>query len=97
MKNPIISDLPVVQNFTSSNSNDVPNQFLIKFKDKIVFQSYSSIIAVKVHSTGKIYLDANKWDYSKTTGRYRNEFLEMDKKQIVAAIKSGQIELIDLN
>lgn len=97
MQNPIISNLPKIENLTSQCGGEVPNQFLIKFGDKSVFQSYSSIIAVKDHKTGKIYLDASKWDYSKTTGKYRNQFLGMDKKETLKAIESGRIELVDLN
>ena len=35
-----------------------------------IFQSYQSTIVKKVG--GKVYLDINKWDYSVTTGKYRN-------------------------
>ena len=64
-----------VSNFTSSNGNKIANQFLIREKEKETFQSYNSIIAVKNYKTGKTYLDFYYWDYSVTTGKYRNEFL----------------------
>jgi len=44
-----------------------------------------------------VYLDCNKWDYSVTTGRYRNQFLGETKKETQAKIDSGEYALVDLN
>jgi len=90
-----IKNLPKVENMLSSNMNSIPNQFIIKTKNAVIFQSYSTIIAVK--SDNKIYLDKNSWDYSVTTGKYRNLFLGFDKKETEKQIKNGQIILTDLN
>lgn len=84
-----------ISNFASSNGNDVPNQFLIEFEEIDVFQSYSSIIGIKFWGKG-IVLDVDKWDYSRTTGKYRNQFTRMDKKETEAAIKSGTVVLAPL-
>jgi len=86
-----------VENFKSVRSGrEVANQFRI-FTDKgCYFQSYNTVIAFKPFS-GKIQLDANSWDYSVTTGKYRNEFLSEKKKETEAKIKSGEYELVDLN
>lgn len=43
------------------------------------------------------YLDKNKWDYSTTTEKYRNQFLGETKKETEAKIKSGEYALVDLN
>jgi len=85
-----------IQNMRSSNGNDVPNQFEIFTDMGKYFQSYSSMIAFKPFS-GKIVLDANKWDYSKTTGIYRNQFLGESIKETRKKIKSGEYILADLN
>ena len=61
-----------VQNMTSNNGNKIANQFVIYTDNGSIFQSYNSTI-VKIDS-GKTYLDKNTWDYSKTTGKYRNIF-----------------------
>lgn len=63
------------------------------------FQSYQSIIVKIVTAFGipKIYLDINKWDYSITTGKYRNQFLGETKKETQAKIDSGEYVLTDLN
>lgn len=52
----------------------VANQFIIMDGDITVFQSYYSTIATidGYHYTMTIGRD---WDYSVTTGRYRNEFM----------------------
>ena len=92
----VLKSIPNVQNMRSSNSNDVPNQFEIYTKDGKFFQSYSTVIAAKLND-GRILLDARKWDYSTTTGKYRNQFLNMDKKETERAIKDGHIKLVDLN
>lgn len=85
-----------VENMQSSNGNDVPNQFIIRTKNGVYFQSYSSVIAFRSRE-GKIYLDCNKWDYSVTTGKYRNQFLMETKKETEVKIKTGEYKLIDMN
>jgi hypothetical protein len=77
------------------NNGPVKNQFEIQTDKGIVFQSYNSIIAAKID--GKIYLDTNKWDYSVTTGKYRNQFLDEKKADTERKIKSGEYILTDLN
>lgn len=85
-----------VENMTSSKGNKVPNQFIIIDKNKgVYFQSYNSIIAKK--KAGRVYLDKRYWDYSVTTGKYRNQFLGETRKETEAKIKSGEYILTDLN
>lgn len=72
------------------------NQFYISTDEGIYFQSYNSII-VFVPMYGKTKLDETYWDYSKTTGKYRNLFLGETKKEIQAKIDSGEYELTNLN
>jgi hypothetical protein len=86
-----------VSNFTSNSGNKVANQFLITEKNKTTFQSYNSIIAVKNHKTKKTYLDKLYWDYSVTTGKYRNEFLGEGIAQTRKKIDSGEYKLKNLN
>ena len=45
----------------------------------------------------KLYLDREKWDYSKTTGKYRNQFLGETKAETQKKIDSGEYMLADLN
>ena len=85
-----------VQNMLSSRGNKVPNQFEIFTKDGKYFQSYSSVIAC-IDKTGRVFLDADKWDYSKTTGVYRNKFLRETVKDTRKKIDSGEYKLVNLN
>ena len=84
-----------VQNMTSARWNTIANQFIINDKGEEYFQSYESIIAKK--SQGKIYLDEYFWDYSVTTGKYRNDFLGEKKIDTQRKIDSGEYILTDLN
>jgi hypothetical protein len=85
-----------VENMESSRGNTIPNQFIITTDKGSYFQSYNSIIAF-IPLSGKIQLDSNKWDYSTTTGKYRNQFLNETKKETQQKIDSGIYELTDLN
>ena len=84
-----------VENMTSPQGNKVANQFIITDKGDEYFQSYKSIIAKR--SKNKIYLDDVFWDYSRTTGKYRNEFLGEGIAETRKKIKSGEYILTDLN
>lgn len=85
-----------VSNMTNGKGNKATNQFEIEGEDgSITFQSYTSVIAVK--KNGKITLDADKWDYSKTTGKFRNIFLNEKKADTERKIKDGTYLLANLN
>ena len=84
------------QNMLSSNGNPVPNQFELFGDGKRIFQSYRSTIAV-MEANKPTLLDAEKWDYSVTTGKYRNQFLGESIKETRAKIASGEYILTNLN
>ena len=44
-----------------------------------------------------IILDVNRWDYSTTTGRYRNIFLNENKKLTESKIKNNTYLLANIN
>jgi hypothetical protein len=92
----------------SPNGKEVPNQFIISeegresngnFIKKEVFQSYKSIIAERIiwNDRTDITLDKNYWDYSTTTGKYRNQFLGEGIEETRKKIASGEYKLDDLN
>ena len=92
-----------VENMTSTNGNKVANQFIITDDNgNKVFQSYSSII-VKVSKKippingNQIFLDQKYWNFSNTTGKYRNIFLNETIEDTRAKIKNGTYILTDLN
>jgi len=89
-----------VQNMTSNKGNKIANQFIIKDDDNVeYFQSYNSVIVKRIvgSSFTAIFLDENKWDYSVTTSKYRNIFLNETKKETQKKIDQGIYELTDLN
>lgn len=86
-----------VKNMTSNNGNDIANQFEIRTENGVYFQSYDSIIAFRPYGNKKIQLDKNFWDYSKTTSKYRNMFLNETKKETEQMIASKSYLLKDLN
>ena len=66
-----------VKNMTSTHGNKIANQFIIMDDEHftITFQSYESeIIRIDYHNeTITIFPD---YDYSTTTGKYRNKFMK---------------------
>lgn len=86
-----------IQNMTSTSGNTVANQFIVDTEDGTYFQSYSSVIAFKPRNGEPIQLDARMWDCSRTTGKYRNQFLGEGITETRAKIKNGTYVLTDLN
>lgn len=86
-----------VVNLKSGKGNTIANQFEITAPGGRYFQSYRSMIVFIPAGGGKTQLDAHYWDYSKTTGKYRNLFLGENKAATEAKIKSGEYILTDLN
>jgi hypothetical protein len=82
-------------NLTSPQGNKVPNQIVITGDGSETFQSYGTTIATK---NGKgVELDRKFWNYSRTTSKYRNVFLDETTKETEAKIKDGTYALADLN
>lgn len=101
-----------VQNMTSARGNPVPNQFIISgvtkrlnFKGRNIliegraFQSYDSTIVLIAgwQHDHAVFLDEKFWNYSNTTGKYRNSFLQETKRETQAKIDSGEYVLTNLN
>jgi hypothetical protein len=74
------------------NFCDVKNQFVIYTEKGTFFQSYDSPI-VFISNSGKTYI-SDHWDYSVTTGKYRNKFLGETKKETSRKIDFGDYELV---
>jgi len=85
-----------VENMRSAKGNSIPNQFIVETEKGLYFQSYHSVIAFKPLS-GPVQLDREKWDYSRTTAKYRNLFLGETSKETLEKIRTGEYILVDLN
>lgn len=96
----VLNNIKVENCNSISSYGKVANQFIItittKKGTKHIFQSYNSVIAVE-DEHGNITLDKNKWDYSRTTGKYRNQFLGETTAETRKKIKDGIYKLKDLN
>jgi hypothetical protein len=73
------------------------NQIVMSDSQREMFQSYDTVIAIRWRSSGKVELDKDKWNYSKTTAKYRNQFLCETTKETQAKINSGEYKLCNLN
>ena len=85
-----------VYNMESPNGNKVANQFEIYTDEGKYFRSYKSIIAFK-DNKGQVFLDDYYWNYSRTTSKYRNMFLNEGVNDTREKIKSGEYKLKNLN
>lgn len=94
-----VTKLDVV-NFTSDRTGRaIPNQFIITDGQNKVFKSYNSIIAEQREQGGgfdDVLIFGKDYDYSQTTNKYLNKFLEMlgykeiaNKKDREKAIDKG--------
>ena len=94
-----------VENMTGRSGKPVANQFIltgnightVSIRE---FQSYRSIIVRQTTRPDGLVitrLDKTFWDYSKTTGKYRNQFLGESKAETQKKIDSGEYILTDLN
>jgi len=87
-----------VYNMTSPRTGgNVANQFEIITPKGTYFQSYNSIIAFKPNDSRRIQLDSYYWDYSRTTGKYRNQFLNEGIAETREKIKRKEYLLTNLN
>lgn len=71
------------------------NQFIVTDGEKTILQSYQSVIAIK--ENGNVTLDRETWNYSPTTSKYRNRFLNETTKETQQKIDAGVYILADLN
>tara|TARA_R100000655_G_C2925550_1_gene183069 strand:+ start:371 stop:652 length:282 start_codon:yes stop_codon:yes gene_type:complete len=87
-----------VRQMTSSKSGQpVANQFIIYTNKGTYFQSYNSIIAHKRAKDGQIFLDECYWDYSRTTSKYRGDYLGEYTAETRQKIKEKKYKLTNLN
>ena len=96
----VMNSISVRNCYSPSTGKEIANQFVIRQQTdkgvREIFQSYRSVIAV-IDEDGNVTLDSKKWDYSVTTGRYRNQFLGEGIDETRKKIKQGIYALADLN
>ena len=78
-----------VQNLASPRSGrDVPNQFELVCENGIAFQSYGTLIAVRMNG-GFLYL-TDSHDYSKTTSKYATQWTGWSTAERRRGLESGR-------
>lgn len=86
--------------YSPRTNTPVKNQYRITMEsprgEKIeIFQSYKTIIAR--YDSGKLTLDTNAMNYSKTTSKYLYQFTNSSKAQLEERIKEGLVKVRNLN
>lgn len=82
--------LPKVKNLLSPKTGKaIPNQFVISCKDRAIFQSYETLVAVAKHDIKTVRV-MNKY-YSRTTSKYTNEFLNQYKNYTVIRVDNLEV------
>lgn len=84
----------LVRNLKSAKGNTIANQFIIDNDYVVYFQSYESIIITLDLWTKTIFVHED-YNYSKTTGKYRNLFFEEYGFSGLANIKTLEKALQD--
>ena len=87
-----------VHNMTSARTGkEVANQFVVHVDNTITFQSYNSTI-ITIDFDNKTIQVYSEYDYSRTTAKYRNQFLSdyfysiSNKKSFEKALQAGEID-----
>jgi hypothetical protein len=91
-----LGNFRTVSNMRSNKGTIISNQFIVETDTETIFQSYATIICIRTHE-GKIILDESAWNYSKTTGKYRNIMLGENTEATRKKIKAGEYVLANLN
>lgn len=86
-----------VQNMKTSAGKEAVHQLEITTPNGIYFTSHNRVIAFKPNNNSKIKLDSYYFDYSKTTAKYRNKFLNEGTKQTIKKIENKEYILTNLN
>ena len=89
----------------SRGGNPLANQQILSDDNGSMFVSYGTKICYKTEKRFNIQgvrrpqyvFDENYWDYSRTTSKYRNEFLGFGVAECRQGIKEGWIKLDNLN
>lgn len=90
-----------ISNLVNDNGKHAVNQFLVETTERIYFQSYERIIAVKDNNNGKITLSQD-WDYSKTTSKHLYIWLRdytrhrvSGRNDVAELIENGTIKVVE--
>tara|TARA_R110000824_G_scaffold71382_6_gene182709 strand:- start:3486 stop:3767 length:282 start_codon:yes stop_codon:yes gene_type:complete len=90
----------IIEKMKTNFGNDSKDQVIVHDGDRSVFVSYGTpIAAIEVYSMGDfeaVTLDEEYWNYSATTGVYRNKFLGEGIADTRKKIENGTYTLANL-
>ena len=88
----------LVSQLINAKGNPASNQFVIDLGNRIIFQSYASLI-VDINYSEYVITIGDDYNYSRTTGKHRNIFFEdfrlyeiANLKGLERALKDGHFE-----
>ena len=88
-----LGDFIRVENLPSRQVGTAPNQFELTYKNGTVFQSYSTLIGVRL---GNQYYFTDSHDYSNTTSGYCSRWCDVDCKNRRKGLANGTyIKIVD--
>ena len=85
--------MKITQMVSPTTGKPVPNQYTIRVGRYEFFQSYNTVIARRDVYSGEVVL-ADMWNYSRTTSKYRNEFLRETTAQTKSKIARGEYTVV---
>lgn len=56
------------------------NQYVIREDEKVIFQSYTTVIAIYNKNTHELELNSDNWKISRTTMKYFKDFINYHTK-----------------
>lgn len=91
--------MKVISMESKKTGKAVANQIIVTNDGASTFFSYGTAIARKYtkYENGATELDATYWNYSKTTSKYRSQFLGETTEETQAKIDRGEYVLANLN
>ena len=78
---------------SQATGKPVKNHFVIETDEGKYLHSYESVIVFIPNDKSKPVQLGKDWDYSNTTGKYRNMFLGETKRETEAKLASGEYVL----
>lgn len=86
-----------LEHFKGRTGRPIKDQIIVRTPDYTLFKSYGRPIVLTTFINKRVViLDETYWDYSRTTGKYRNQFLGEGIQETRKKIKSGEYLVTDL-
>lgn len=85
-----------IEKMTGRTGHPVRNQVILHTDEGRYFKSYDTLI-VFIDNDENVFLDEEYWNYSRTTAKYRRDFLNEGIEDTRKNIQEGVYKLVNLN